>query len=131
MPVLGLLFLRYAYSRFKKVEGEMMKDVDINQANGDPVDLHTGMIVIDDICLSAFSGEETYTLGQMVKNVLKEEFRHAICLTQTNGYNGYMSEEAGFDRRVRSALVSKVARGYAEEVCVRNALKQAKILLEK
>ena len=26
MPVLGLLFLRYAYSRFKKVESEILKD---------------------------------------------------------------------------------------------------------
>ena len=26
MPVLGLLFLRYAYSRFKKVEAEILKD---------------------------------------------------------------------------------------------------------
>ena len=26
MPVLGLLFLRYAYSRFKRVEAEILKD---------------------------------------------------------------------------------------------------------
>ena len=26
MPVLGLIFLRYAYSRFKKVEAEILKD---------------------------------------------------------------------------------------------------------
>ena len=26
MPVLGLIFLRYAYSRFKKVETEILKD---------------------------------------------------------------------------------------------------------
>ena len=26
MPVLGLLFLRYAYSRYKKVEAEILKD---------------------------------------------------------------------------------------------------------
>ena len=26
MPVLGLIFLRYAYSRFKKIEAEIMKD---------------------------------------------------------------------------------------------------------
>lgn len=26
MPVLGLLFLRYAYSRFKSVENEILKD---------------------------------------------------------------------------------------------------------
>ena len=26
MPVLGLIFLRYAYSRFKRVEAEILKD---------------------------------------------------------------------------------------------------------
>lgn len=109
-------------------EGAMMKDVDINQANGDPVSVQAGLIVIGDTALATVSGEETYNLGQMVKTVMKEKFRNVICLTQTNGYIGYMSEEAGFDRRVRSALVSQLARGQAERVCVETPLELAKKL---
>ena len=30
MPVLGLLFLRYAYSRYKMVEEELLKDRPVN-----------------------------------------------------------------------------------------------------
>ena len=109
-------------------EGEMMKDVDINQANGDPVSVHTGLIVIGDTALATVSGEETYTLGQMVKTVMHEKFRNVVCLTQTNGYIGYMSEESGFDRRVRSALVTQLARGQAEKVVVETPLKLAEKL---
>lgn len=109
-------------------EGEMMKDVDINQANGDPVTVHTGLIVIGDTALATVSGEETYTLGQMVKTVMHEKFRNVVCLTQTNGYIGYMSEESGFDRRVRSALVTQLARGQAEKVVVETPLKLAEKL---
>lgn len=109
-------------------EGAMMKDIDLNQANGDPVRVHAGLIVIGDTALASVSGEETYTLGKMVKAVMHEKFRNVICLTQTNGYIGYMSEEAGFDRRVRSALVTQLARGQAEKVCVETPLALAKEL---
>lgn len=109
-------------------EGAMMKDVDINQANGGPVSVHAGLIVIGDTALATVSGEETYTLGQMVKTVMGERFPHVVCLTQTNGYIGYMSEEAGFDRRVRSALVTQLARGQAEKVVVETPLKLAAAL---
>ncbi len=109
-------------------EGEMMKDVDINQANGDPVTVHTGLIVIGDTALAAVSGEETYALGEMVQTALREIFRHVVCLTQTNGYIGYMSEETGFERRVRSALVTQLARGQAEKVVVETPLRLAEQL---
>lgn len=109
-------------------EGAMMKDVDINQANGAPVSVHVGLIAIGDTVLATVSGEETYALGQMVKTVMREKFKHVVCLTQTNGYIGYMSEEAGFDRRVRSALVTQLARGQAEKVCVEMPFQLAKEL---
>lgn len=38
MPVLGLLFLRYAYSRFKKVEAEILKDRPIRRGRVMPVE---------------------------------------------------------------------------------------------
>lgn len=38
MPVLGLLFLRYAYSRFKKVEEEILKDRPIRNGRVMPVE---------------------------------------------------------------------------------------------
>ena len=38
MPVLGLLFLRYAYSRFKKVEEEIMKDRPVRNGRVMPVE---------------------------------------------------------------------------------------------
>ena len=37
MPVLGLIFLRYAYSRFKFVEGEILKDRPIRNGRVLPV----------------------------------------------------------------------------------------------
>ena len=37
MPVLGLLFLRYAYSRYKKVEAEIMKDRPVRNGRVMPV----------------------------------------------------------------------------------------------
>jgi hypothetical protein len=59
---------------------------------------------------------------------LSEKFENVIVLTQTNGYNGYMSEENGFDRRVRSALVTKLARGQAEKVVIETPLRLAEQL---
>lgn len=38
MPVLGLLFLRYAYSRFKKVEGEILKNRPVRNGRVMPVE---------------------------------------------------------------------------------------------
>ena len=38
MPVLGLLFLRYAYSRFKKVEEEILKDRPVRKGRVMPVE---------------------------------------------------------------------------------------------
>lgn len=38
MPVLGLLFLRYAYSRFKKVEAEILKDRPVRHGQVMPVE---------------------------------------------------------------------------------------------
>ena len=38
MPVLGLIFLRYAYSRFKKVEAEILKDRPSRGGRGMPVE---------------------------------------------------------------------------------------------
>ena len=38
MPVLGLLFLRYAYSRFKKVEAEILKDRPVRNGRVMPVE---------------------------------------------------------------------------------------------
>lgn len=38
MPVLGLLFLRYAYSRFKRVEEELMKDRPVRNGRALPVE---------------------------------------------------------------------------------------------
>ena len=38
MPVLGLLFLRYAYSRFKKVEAEILKDRPMRRGRQMPVE---------------------------------------------------------------------------------------------
>ena len=38
MPVLGLLFLRYAYSRFKRVEEEILKDRPIRNGRVMPVE---------------------------------------------------------------------------------------------
>ena len=38
MPVLGLLFLRYAYGRFKKVEAEILKDRPIRNGRVMPVE---------------------------------------------------------------------------------------------
>ena len=38
MPVLGLLFLRYAYSRFKKVEEEILKDRPVRNGRVMPVE---------------------------------------------------------------------------------------------
>jgi len=109
-------------------EGEMMKDMDLNRADGTPVTVHTGLIVIGETALATVSGEETYALGEMVQTVMREKFRNIVCLTQTNGYIGYMSEEAGFERRVRSALVSELARGQAEKVCVETPLRLAAAL---
>ncbi len=109
-------------------EGEMMKDLDLDLADGDPVTVRCGLIVIGDTALAAVSGEETFALGEMVQSVLREKFRHVVCLTHTNGYIGYMAEEAGFDRRVRSALVSLLARGQAEKAAVQTPLKLASLL---
>jgi hypothetical protein len=39
-----------------------------------------------------------------------------------------MSEENGFDRRVRSALVTKLARGQAEKVVIETPLRLAEQL---
>lgn len=38
MPVLGLLFLRYAYSRYKKVEAELMKDRPVRNGRVMPIE---------------------------------------------------------------------------------------------
>ena len=38
MPVLGLIFLRYAYSRFKLVEAEIMKDRPMRRGRALPVE---------------------------------------------------------------------------------------------
>ena len=38
MPVLGLLFLRYAYSRFKLVEAEILKDRPVRNGRKMPVE---------------------------------------------------------------------------------------------
>ena len=38
MPILGLIFLRYAYSRFKFVEGEIMKDRPVRNGRVLPVE---------------------------------------------------------------------------------------------
>ena len=38
MPVLGLLFLRYAYSRFKLVEAEILKDRPMRNGRKMPVE---------------------------------------------------------------------------------------------
>jgi len=38
MPVLGLLFLRYAYSRFKKAEAEILKDRPVRRGRQMPVE---------------------------------------------------------------------------------------------
>ena len=40
MPVLGLLFLRYAYSRFKLVEAEILKDRPMRNGRKMPVEVH-------------------------------------------------------------------------------------------
>ena len=37
MPVLGLIFIRYAYSRFKKVEAELMKDRPVRKGRMMPI----------------------------------------------------------------------------------------------
>lgn len=109
-------------------EGMMMKDVDINHANGAPVDVQVGLIVLGDTVLACYSGEETYTLGKMAQRALAEKFKNVVIVAHTNGYIGYMSEESGFDRRVRSALVSLLARGGAEKVVVETPVKLAEAL---
>ena len=38
MPVLGLIFLRYAYSRFKRVEAELMKNRPVRKGRAIPVE---------------------------------------------------------------------------------------------
>ncbi len=38
MPVLGLIFLRYAYSRFKKVEAEILKNRPMRNGRALPVE---------------------------------------------------------------------------------------------
>ena len=38
MPVLGLIFLRYAYSRYKKVEAEILKDRPVRNGRVLPVE---------------------------------------------------------------------------------------------
>ena len=38
MPVLGLLFLRYAYSRFKRVEAEILKNRPVRKGRVMPVE---------------------------------------------------------------------------------------------
>lgn len=38
MPVLGLIFLRYAYSRFKQVEAEILKDRPVRNGRALPVE---------------------------------------------------------------------------------------------
>lgn len=39
MPVLGLIFLRYAYSRFKKIEAEVMKERPTRNGLAMPIDI--------------------------------------------------------------------------------------------
>ena len=38
MPVLGLIFLRYAYSRFKRVEAELMKNRTMRRGRAIPIE---------------------------------------------------------------------------------------------
>ena len=67
MPVLGLIFLRYAYSRFRYVEAEIMKDRPDGDRLGEIVE-----IMLDAVCSTAptirMNGED------MPQQVVKSRF---------------------------------------------------------
>ena len=70
MPVLGLIFLRYAYSRFKKVEAEILKDRPSRGGRVLPVEARTLLpkrFVSTERGTVRFSGKPTLTLPLQVK----------------------------------------------------------------
>ena len=99
---------------------------DLESETEDRVTVHVGLLQIGDTVLSCYSGEQTYELGQMVKRALGEHAPHVVVVSHCNGYIGYMADVTGFERRVRSALVSLLAKGQAEKVVVSTPLRLAK-----
>ncbi len=102
-----------------------MWTLDDPYVDADPFYMHMGLIAIDDVAVVGIPGEPDACLGRMVREALADRFKQVVICTHCNGSISYMTDEAGFEKHLRSAVVTHVRRGYAEKILVDGALDMA------
>lgn len=88
--------------------------------DGDPVEMHLSLLLINQIALVGIPGEIVCNIGSQIKSTLP--YRDVIVITQCNGSVSYISDESGYEKRTFQATASHIKRGCAENALVNGAM---------
>ena len=103
----------------KKLENHDLLDI-YQFEDGDPVEMHFSLLLLNQIALVGIPGELVCNIGNQVKNALP--YKNVVVVTQCNGSVSYISDEKGFEKRTFQATGSHIKRGCAEKAIVNSAL---------
>ncbi|NTV91492.1 MAG: hypothetical protein HGA22_14225 [Clostridiales bacterium] len=90
----------------------------VNQ-DGEPVNMHLSLLLINNIAFVGVPGEPVCSIGMHVKNALP--YRNVVVVAHCNGSISYLSDSSGFENRTFEAVVSHVKRGCAEDAIINGA----------
>ncbi|HWQ47151.1 MAG TPA: hypothetical protein VN376_09800, partial [Longilinea sp.] len=80
------------------------------------LDIHLGLILINQIALTAVSGEVATNIYRHLKNA--SPFANTLMITLANDRLGYIVDDAGYDTPTFEAQATPLQRGYAEAAIV-------------
>lgn len=86
----------------------------------DSIDLLLGLILINQIAITAVSGEVVTNIYQHLKKV--SPFTNTLMVTIANDRLGYILDEAGYDTPTFAAMATPLERGHAEAAIIHNLL---------
>jgi hypothetical protein len=84
--------------------------------DSDPVAIRLSLLVINDIAITAVSGEVFTNIGLRLKR--ESPFNHTILITHCNGSSGYLPDDAAYDQISYEILTTRTKRGCAEDAIV-------------
>jgi hypothetical protein len=88
--------------------------------DSDPVAIRLSLLVINDIAISAVSGEVFTNIGLRLKR--ESPFNRTIMITHCNGSSGYLPDDAAYDQVSYEILTTRAKRGCAEDAIVNGLL---------
>jgi neutral ceramidase len=103
----------------KKLENHNQID-SFKYEDGDPVEMHFSLLLINQIALVGIPGELVCNIGMQVKRTLP--YKDVVVVTQCNGSVSYISDESGYEKRTFQATASHIKRGCAEKAIVNGAM---------